>query len=84
MSHRVGPGKLISRKRVLVAPQLDHESTMEANAIAGRREPWNKAKIVAQKAPFKLKDIGALRVRLQMADRVRELALLDLGIDSKL
>jgi len=30
---------------------------MEANAIAGRREPWNKGKIVGQKAPFKLKDI---------------------------
>ena len=57
---------------------------MEANAIAGRREPWNKGKIVGQKAPFKLKDIWALRVRLQMASRVRELALFDLGIDSKL
>ena len=31
---------------------------MEANAIAGRRESWNKGKIVGQKAPFKLKDIG--------------------------
>jgi integrase len=69
---------------MLVAPQLDQESIMEANAIAGRREPWNKGKIVGQKAPFKLKDIWALRVRLQMADRVRELALFDLGIDSKL
>jgi hypothetical protein len=28
------------------------------------REPWNKGKIVGQKAPFKLKDIWALRVRL--------------------
>jgi integrase len=54
----------------------------EANAV--HREPWNKGKIVGQKAPFKLKDIWALRVRLQMANRVRELALFDLGIDSKL
>lgn len=30
------------------------------------REPWNKGKIVGQKAPFKLKDIWALRIRLQM------------------
>ena len=57
---------------------------MEANATATHREPWNKGKIVGQKAPFKLKDIWALRVRLQMQDRVRELALFDLGIDSKL
>jgi len=53
-------------------------------AIHTRREPWNKGKLVGQKAPFKLKDIWALRVRLQMQGRVRELALLNLGIDSKL
>jgi len=49
-----------------------------------RREPWNKGKIVGQKAPLKLKDIWALRVRLRMENRVRELALFNLGIDSKL
>jgi len=48
------------------------------------REPWNKGKLVGQKAPLKLKDIWAIRVRLQMQERLRELALLDLGIDSKL
>ena len=53
-----------------------------ANAV--HREPWNKGKIVGQKAPFKVKDIWALRVRLQMENRVRELALFNLGIDSKL
>lgn len=40
---------------------------------ATHREPWNKGKLVGQKAPFKLKDIWALRVRLQMEGRVREL-----------
>ena len=39
-------------------------------------EPWNKGKLVGQKAPFKLKDIWALRVRLQLEDRVREAGLL--------
>jgi integrase len=53
-------------------------------STANRSEPWNKGKIVGQKAPFKLKDIWALRVRLQMERRVRELALFNLGIDSKL
>jgi hypothetical protein len=46
--------------------------------------PWNKGKIVGQKAPFKVKDIWALRVRLQIESRIRELALFNLGIDSKL
>jgi len=46
--------------------------------------PWNKGKIVGQKAPLKLKDIWAIRIRLQLGRRTRELALFDLGLDSKL
>ena len=57
---------------------------MESVATVVHREPWNKGKIVGQKAPFKVKDIWALRVRLQMENRVRELALFNQGIDSKL
>ncbi|KQP18780.1 tyrosine-type recombinase/integrase [Pseudorhodoferax sp. Leaf265] len=57
---------------------------METGSNATHHEPWNKGKIVGQKAPFKLKDIWALRVRLQMEGRLRELALFNLGIDSKL
>jgi hypothetical protein len=57
---------------------------MGTTGIAAHRESWNKGKIVGQKAPFKLKDVWALRVRLQMESRVRELALFNLGIDSKL
>jgi integrase len=48
------------------------------------RVPWNKGKLVGQKAPFKPKEVWAIRARLQMANRARELALFDLGIDSKL
>jgi hypothetical protein len=48
------------------------------------REPWNTDEIVGQKSPFKVKDIWALRVRLQIEGRARELALFNLGIDSKL
>jgi len=57
---------------------------MGSVAKAIHRAPWNKGKIVSQKAPFKLKDIWALRVRLEMEDRVRELALFNLEVDSKL
>ena len=55
---------------------------MEAMLATPRREPWNKGKLVGQKAPLKPKDIWAIRVRLQMHERLRELALLNLGIDS--
>lgn len=51
---------------------------------AVRCVPWNKGKLVGQKAPLKLKDIWAIRVRLQIGRRIRELALFNLAIDSKL
>jgi len=56
----------------LYRPSTRWESIMGSNANAVYREPWNKGKIVGQKAPFKLKDIWALRVRLQMESRVTE------------
>jgi hypothetical protein len=51
---------------------------------ATRHVPWNKGKLVGQKAPLKLKDIWAIRVHLQIQNRTRELALFNLAIDSKL
>jgi len=57
---------------------------MDSVNRAGQREPWNKGKLVGQKLPFKLKEIWAIRIRLQMQGGTRELALFDLGIDSKL
>jgi integrase len=49
-----------------------------------RHEAWNKGKLVGQKAPLRLKDIWAIRVRLQLSNQTRDLALFDLAIDSKL
>jgi hypothetical protein len=46
--------------------------------------PWNKGKLVGQKAPLKLKEIWAIRIRLQLAERIRELAMFNLAVDSKL
>ena len=46
--------------------------------------PWNKGKLIGQKAPLKLREIWAIRLRLQVFRRTRELALFNLGIDSKL
>ena len=57
---------------------------MERTSSQARAEPWNKGKLVGQKAPFKLKEVWAIRVRLQLEHRTRELALFDLGLDSKL
>ena len=46
--------------------------------------PWNKGKLVGQKPALKLKEIWGIRIRLQIANRVRDLALFNLAIDSKL
>nr|WP_197421036.1 hypothetical protein [Kordiimonas lipolytica] len=47
-------------------------------------QPWNKGKLIGQKPPLKLKEIGAIRIRLQLKAAVRDLALFNLAIDSKL
>ena len=57
---------------------------METTTADPVREPWNKGKLVGQKTPFKLKEIWAIRIRLQIAHRCRDLALFNLAIDSKL
>ena len=57
---------------------------MENDVTASRRQPWNKNKLVGQKPPLKLKEIWAIRVRLQLGKRTRDLAMFNLAIDSKL
>ena len=57
---------------------------METATADSVREPWNKGKLVGQKTPFKLKEIRAIRIRLQIAHRRRDLALFNLAVDSKL
>src|SRR6516225_5972740 len=48
------------------------------------RVPWNKGRLTGQKPPLKLKEIWAIRVRLQLSSNVRDLAMFNLAIDSKL
>ncbi|SLN73423.1 site-specific tyrosine recombinase XerC [Roseovarius albus] len=53
-------------------------------AIRACRPAWNKGCIVGQKRPLLPKHVGAIRVRLEIADNFRDLALFKLAIDSKL
>jgi site-specific recombinase XerD len=57
---------------------------METRSTKRHHEPWNKGKLVGQMAPFKLKEIWGIRMRLLLSGRTRDLALFDLAIDSKL
>ncbi len=49
-----------------------------------KRAPWNKGRLIGRKRPLKPKDVWAIRVRLQLQGRKRDLALFNLAIDSKL
>ncbi len=48
------------------------------------QNPWNKGKLIGQKPPLKPQEIWAIRIRLQLSHRLRDLALFNLAIDSKL
>ena len=49
-----------------------------------KQVPWNKGKLIGQKPPLKPAQIWAIRTRLQIDKKHRELALFNLAIDSKL
>ena len=48
------------------------------------RAPWNKGRLIGQKRPLKPKEVWAIRIRLELERRRRDLALFNLAIDSKL
>ena len=47
-------------------------------------QPWNKGKLTGAKPPLSPKHVWAVRTRLQLLKRFRDLALFNLAIDSKL
>ena len=49
-----------------------------------KKRPWNKGKLMGQKAPLTAQEIWSIRMRLQDDGRVRDQALFNLAIDSKL
>ena len=48
------------------------------------RAPWNKGTLTGPKSLLKVREIWAIRIRLQRANKLRDLALFNLAIDSKL
>ncbi|MDB2438098.1 tyrosine-type recombinase/integrase [Hellea sp.] len=52
--------------------------------VVADKRPWNKGKLIGQKSPLTPQQVWAIRVRLQLADHKRDLALFNLALDSKL
>jgi integrase len=53
-------------------------------AIRARQPAWNKGRVVGQKRPLMPKHVWAIRVRLEIVENHRDLALFNLAIGSKL
>ena len=51
---------------------------------APRRTPWNKGKLIGAKPPLRPKHVWSIRTRLLVEGRIRDLAMFNLAIDSKL
>ena len=58
----------------------DHENSSPAN----RRVPWNKGKLIGARPLPAAKHVWAIRTRLLLKGRIRDLAMFNLAIDSKL
>ena len=58
-----------------------HENT---HAETLRRAPWNRGKLIGPKPPLRPKHVWSVRTKLQMDGRMRDLAMFNLAIDSKL
>lgn len=56
----------------------------EASIAPNRQRPWNKGKLIGPKPPLQPRHVWAIRTRLQLAGRTRDLALFNLAVDSKL
>ena len=58
--------------------------TISQSNVDNSTQPWNKGKLTGAKPPLRPKHVWAVRTRLHLAGRLRDLALFNLGIDSKL
>src|SRR5665811_2159647 len=48
------------------------------------RTPWNKGRLLGAKPPLRTKHVWAIRTKLQVEGRTRDLAMFNLALDSKL
>jgi len=70
---------------MIAPPFVQEKVTMDTTQqLHDQVIPHNKGRLIGQKAPLKLKEIWSIRIRLQLLNRIRELALFNLAIDSKL
>src|SRR5437867_9334515 len=60
------------------------QDPVKFSAQRSGRGPWNKGKLIGAKPPLRPKHVWAIRSKLQVEGRTRDLAMFNLAIDSKL
>jgi hypothetical protein len=75
-----GPRKLLLPKE----GGADMDTIIRSAPDSQTTQPRNKGKLTGAKPPLRPKHVWAVRTRLQLVNRLRDLALFDLAIDSKL
>jgi integrase len=63
---------------------MERSTPKAASPTTRAMVPWNKGAFVGPKPPLKPKQVWSIRLNLQRETRIRDLALFDLAIDSKL
>jgi len=58
--------------------------SVQLPATTPKRSAWNQGRIIGQKWPLLPKQVWAIRARLELAGNLRDLALFNVAIDSKL
>ena len=53
-------------------------------AVTPKHKAWNKGRIIGQKRPLLPRQVWSIRARLELAGNLRDLALFNVAIDSKL
>jgi len=59
----------------------EHQGTC---ATGCKHKAWNKGKLIGAKPPLRPKHVWSIRTKLQVEGRIRDLAMFNLAIDSKL
>ncbi|QJF50735.1 tyrosine-type recombinase/integrase [Roseobacter ponti] len=59
-------------------------SKIQLPAIKPKYRPWNKGRLIGQRRPLLAKQVSAIRARLELSGNLRDLALFNLAVNSKL
>ena len=60
------------------------ETELVRASATAKKVPWNKGKMIGSKPPLRIKNVWSIRTKLQVDGRLRDLAMFNLAIDSKL